>query len=230
MLSSYIFITRESLPKVSWTCSNETDISNATLFNDSTTLLTGKKKSSSATPLKNFLVELPDEFFDSPVVLNTNGSTAVMKRAAEDGDDDGDVVEVDLGDLFLNETLLNSTDAMMNDTITCEKNPYDYCFRRRYDTTGKKIYGGLELVLVVWSVYYLYCAAKEISFLGFKLFRKTVAMCPSRVLFLIACIFMVLATFCRIFCLPGLEDRLAIVIMVFTGCYFLFFCRYNIHS
>ena len=44
-------------------------------------------------------------------------------------------------------------------------------------------------------------------------------------LFLLACLLVLVAVPARLFCLSGLEDTLAIVIMTCTGPYFLFFCR-----
>ena len=54
---------------------------------------------------------------------------------------------------------------------------------------------------------------------------KTLALCPSRCLFLIACFLCQVAVPFRLLCLPKGEDQLALVIMLFTGPYFLFFCR-----
>ena len=47
----------------------------------------------------------------------------------------------------------------------------------------------------------------------------------SRVLFLLACLLVLVAVPARLLCFSGLEDTLAIVIMTCTGPYFLFFCR-----
>ena len=43
------------------------------------------------------------------------------------------------------------------------------------------------MILVLWSLFYLVVAVRECSFLGVRLFMRTLALCPSRVMFLIAC-------------------------------------------
>lgn len=93
----------------------------------------------------------------------------------------------------------------------------------------------------MWSGIYLAIAVRERSFLGGQIFKENMQLCPSRVLFLIACFLVLLCAplrstinkrlqlyftiFRRLFCFCNAEDSLAIVIMTFTGPYFLFFCR-----
>ena len=84
---------------------------------------------------------------------------------------------------------------------------------------------------------------RERGFLGGQIFKENMVLCPSRVLFLIACFLILVkksilkqkryfeaisqvAIPFRLLCIPGPEDSLAIAIMVCTGPYFLFFCRY----
>ncbi len=50
-----------------------------------------------------------------------------------------------------------------------------------------------EAILVVWSFIYLVSAAKEISHMGVRLFWRTLALCPSRIMFLFACFLCLLA-------------------------------------
>ncbi len=66
---------------------------------------------------------------------------------------------------------------------------------------------------------------REVSHNGPRLFLTTMALCPSRVLFLTACLSSLLAVPFRLGCQPHIEDRLALLVMLFTGPYFLFFCR-----
>jgi hypothetical protein len=108
-------------------------------------------------------LELPEAFFESPIVLNAPQSG--------DGDEMGHLI-----DMFTNSTL-----AMIdNDNVTCTEEPYNMCFRTKYIETYDKVYLLCEIVLVAWSMWYLISAAREVSFLGWRLFMKTVAMCPSR--------------------------------------------------
>ena len=51
---------------------------------------------------------------------------------------------------------------------------------------------GCELVILVWSVIYLAIAVRERSFLGGQIFMENMQLCPSRVLFLMACFLVVL--------------------------------------
>ncbi len=78
---------------------------------------------------------------------------------------------------------------------------------------------------MVWSCFYLFWAAKETTHLGFRLFFRTLFLCPSRVMFLIACALSILAVPFRLSCSSGAEDNLALLVMLMTGPYFLFFCR-----
>jgi len=48
---------------------------------------------------------------------------------------------------------------------------------------------------------------------------------PSRVMFLFSCWLMLTVPFLKFFCLPELEDHVAVAIMLTTSPYFLFFCR-----
>ncbi|XP_059093541.1 transient receptor potential cation channel subfamily V member 5-like isoform X2 [Tigriopus californicus] len=101
----------------------------------------------------------------------------------------------------------------------------DMCYLHSYSTHETFLRGIGELVLVIWSIGYFLNAMREVSFLGPRLFLKTLALCPSRCLFLCACLLCPLAIPFRLACQPEIEDRLALVVMLFTGPYFLFFCR-----
>ena len=60
------------------------------------------------------------------------------------------------------------------------------------DTTVKKIRMVCELVILIWSIIYLAIAIRERSFLGGQIFKENMVLCPSRVLFLLACFLVVL--------------------------------------
>ena len=68
----------------------------------------------------------------------------------------------------------------------------DMCHLQVFDTIEKQIRMGCELVIVVWSLIYLIIAGRERSFLGGQIFKENMQLCPSRVLFLIACFLVVL--------------------------------------
>lgn len=112
-----------------------------------------------------------------------------------------------------------------NLTGTEDELPPDMCYLHSYSTHEAFLRGIGELILVIWSVGYFLNAMREVSFLGPRLFLKTLALCPSRCLFLFACLLCPLAIPFRLACQPEIEDRLALVVMLFTGPYFLFFCR-----
>ena len=112
-------------------------------------------------------------------------------------------------------------------------NPMEYaeaehawkCHLRSYDTNLKMARGLGEVILVILSVYYLVMAVRELMFGGWKLMLATLALCPSRIMFLTACMLCIIAIPFRLSCAFSTENSLAILIMLLTGPYFLFFCR-----
>ena len=125
----------------------------------------------------------------------------------------------------LNGTLDNETTVQHGCNQDDDVGEEDSCYLNTYNTPFLQARGVCELVLVIWSLIYLLIAFREASFLGIRLFMRNLALCPSRVLFLIACFLAILSVPFRLACVPGAEDRLALVVMLFTGNYFLFFCR-----
>ena len=99
------------------------------------------------------------------------------------------------------------------------------CYLSSYETIRDKIRIISEIVITIWSVVYLAIAARELSFLGWKIFKENMILCPSRVLFLIACFLMQFCVPLRLACKPLYEDQISIIVMFFIGFYFLFFCR-----
>ena len=67
----------------------------------------------------------------------------------------------------------------------------DMCHLQAFDTIEKQIRLGCEIIIVVWSLIYLVIAVRERSFLGGQIFKENMQLCPSRVLFLIACLLVV---------------------------------------
>ena len=61
----------------------------------------------------------------------------------------------------------------------------NYCYLNEYDTLIKQLRGISEVILVLWSMVYLAIAVREFTFLPIKIFMQNMALCPSRVGFLI---------------------------------------------
>ena len=104
--------------------------------------------------------------------------------------------------LALNDSMANITAAL--NTIKDEEEEeeemcdipeeeLDMCHLQAYDTPVKQVRLGCELVILVWSLVYLAIAVRERSFLGPTIFKENMILCPSRVLFLIACTLVILA-------------------------------------
>ncbi|KAG7169642.1 Transient receptor potential cation channel subfamily V member 5-like [Homarus americanus] len=75
------------------------------------------------------------------------------------------------------------------------------------------------------SLAYLIGAANEARFQGGKMFVENLSTVPSRVLFLLACTMVMVMAVLRMLCMSEAEDVVAIMVMLCTGPYFLFFCR-----
>uniref|UniRef100_T1IIR8 Ion transport domain-containing protein n=1 Tax=Strigamia maritima TaxID=126957 RepID=T1IIR8_STRMM len=82
-----------------------------------------------------------------------------------------------------------------------------------------------EPFTVVGAVWYLVTAAREASFLGYYLFMESLKTVPSRILFLVSCMLVVVMVPLRVSCLRAAEDIVAVFVMITTAPYFLFFCR-----
>ncbi|XP_069188418.1 transient receptor potential cation channel subfamily V member 5 [Procambarus clarkii] len=75
------------------------------------------------------------------------------------------------------------------------------------------------------SLAYLVGAANEGRFQGAQMFVENLSTVPSRVLFLLACIMVMVMGALRALCMNEAEDLVAVMVMLCTGPYFLFFCR-----
>ena len=119
--------------------------------------------------------------------------------------------------------------ASMNGTLCrCKDSPLvyqDMCYLHTYDTIKDKVRGCIEALLVLWSIVYLGIAAKETTFNTRKIYLQSMALCPSRVLFLLSCFLMLFTVPLRLACESPLENQLAILIMYMIPMYCLFFCR-----
>lgn len=68
-------------------------------------------------------------------------------------------------------------------------------------------------------------ALREARFLGYKMFVENLMTAPSRVMFLFSCWLMLIMPVLRLGCLDEAEDHVAVIIMLTTAPYFLFYCR-----
>ena len=113
-------------------------------------------------------------------------------------------------------------------TCRCKDSPLvytDMCYLHTYDTIIDMIRGCIEILLVIWSLIYLGIAAKETTYNERKIYMQSMKLCPSRVLFLLACILMQFTVPLRLTCQATQENSLAILIMYLIPFYSLFFCR-----
>ncbi|KYM91409.1 Transient receptor potential cation channel subfamily V member 5 [Atta colombica] len=82
-----------------------------------------------------------------------------------------------------------------------------------------------EIFMFIAAVLYILAALREARFLGLHMFIENLMTVPSRVMFLISCCILMWFPFLRFTCSDEVEDMLAVVVMLTTAPYFLFFCR-----
>ncbi|KAG6455589.1 hypothetical protein O3G_MSEX009288 [Manduca sexta] len=99
------------------------------------------------------------------------------------------------------------------------------CRLMNFDTWHAKLRIAAELLLWVGALAYFGSALREAKFLGLKMFFENLSTVPSRVMFLFSCFLMLILPTLRLWCADEAEDHLAVIIMLTTAPYFLFFCR-----
>ncbi|CAB3220911.1 unnamed protein product [Arctia plantaginis] len=99
------------------------------------------------------------------------------------------------------------------------------CRLMNFDTWQAKIRISAELLLWMGALAYFGAALREARFLGLKMFIENLSTVPSRVMFLLSCLLMLVLPVLRLWCAEKEEDHLAVIIMLTTAPYFLFFCR-----
>ncbi|GBP18545.1 Transient receptor potential cation channel subfamily V member 6 [Eumeta japonica] len=99
------------------------------------------------------------------------------------------------------------------------------CRLMNFETLQAKIRICAELVLWLGALAYVSAALREARFLGIKMFIENLSTVPSRVMFLFSCLLMLCLPTLRLWCADEAEDHLAVIIMLTTAPYFLFFCR-----
>ncbi|KMQ98230.1 transient receptor potential cation channel subfamily v member 6 [Lasius niger] len=99
------------------------------------------------------------------------------------------------------------------------------CRLMQLTTMSAKIRLTGEVVMYVAAMLYIIAALREARFLGLNMFIENLMTAPSRVMFLFSCCILLSFPFLRFACADEVEDMLAVVVMLTTAPYFLFFCR-----
>ncbi|XP_019698427.1 transient receptor potential cation channel subfamily V member 5 [Harpegnathos saltator] len=99
------------------------------------------------------------------------------------------------------------------------------CRLMQLTTISAKIRLTAEVLMEIAAVLYILAALREARFLGLNMFVENLMTAPSRVMFLFSCCILLSFPFLRLACADEVEDMLAVVVMLTTAPYFLFFCR-----
>ncbi|XP_077294935.1 transient receptor potential cation channel subfamily V member nanchung [Arctopsyche grandis] len=99
------------------------------------------------------------------------------------------------------------------------------CRLMQINSYQAKIRISAEIALWFGSILYIIAALREAHFLGYKMFIENLMTAPSRVMFLSSCLLMLALPGLRLACLDEVEDHVAVIIMLTTAPYFLFYCR-----
>ncbi|XP_063424238.1 transient receptor potential cation channel subfamily V member 5-like isoform X5 [Mytilus trossulus] len=116
----------------------------------------------------------------------------------------------------------NQTGNGMTNTTSA---PADPCFLLKACDTNDKIRWALEIIVLLAAIMYLCLAMKEIYHQGFNIFFTTLGGAPMKMLFLLSCVFVVMMLPGRATCSTQYEDVVAVLAILGTAPYFLFFCR-----
>ncbi|KOC68960.1 Transient receptor potential cation channel subfamily V member 6 [Habropoda laboriosa] len=82
-----------------------------------------------------------------------------------------------------------------------------------------------EVLMEIAAILYILAALREARFLGLNMFIENLMTAPSRVMFLFSCCILLSFPLLRLSCADQVEDMLAVMVMLTTAPYFLFFCR-----
>ncbi|GAB6027573.1 hypothetical protein CHUAL_001812 [Chamberlinius hualienensis] len=113
----------------------------------------------------------------------------------------------------------------VNDTIANSTTELNDCYLLEYDDSNDIVRWAAEVLTVAGAVLYLSGAGLEIKYLGYRMFTQNLMTVPSRVLFLFSCCLITLMLPLRFTCDYESEDKVAVISMLTTAPYFLFFCR-----
>ncbi|XP_011054744.1 PREDICTED: transient receptor potential cation channel subfamily V member 5 isoform X2 [Acromyrmex echinatior] len=132
-----------------------------------------------------------------------------------------------------NKTDANSTVKTIIDGVARPKFKSNYwwddfseeCRLMQLSEMSAKIRLTAEIFMFIAAVLYILAALREAKFLGLHMFIENLMTVPSRVMFLISCCILMWFPVLRFTCSDEVEDMLAVVVMLTTAPYFLFFCR-----
>ncbi|XP_066600536.1 transient receptor potential cation channel subfamily V member 5 isoform X2 [Prorops nasuta] len=99
------------------------------------------------------------------------------------------------------------------------------CRLMQLNNTASKVRLTAEVFMELAAILYIAAALREARFLGLNMFIENLMTAPSRVMFLFSCCILLTFPFLRLACADEIEDMLAVVVMLTTAPYFLFFCR-----
>ncbi|XP_023309951.1 transient receptor potential cation channel subfamily V member 5 [Anoplophora glabripennis] len=127
-----------------------------------------------------------------------------------------------------NKTNLKNISVEIDDEYDVEEwwdNLQEECRLMQLETPEAKIRLAAEVAITIGAFLYLGAAIREARFLGTRMFFENLRTSPSRVMFLFSCILMLIIPWLRLACEDEIEDTVAVMVMLTTAPYFLFFCR-----
>ncbi|XP_033231700.1 transient receptor potential cation channel subfamily V member 5 [Belonocnema kinseyi] len=125
----------------------------------------------------------------------------------------------------LNVTKLCTGDGCDGDDDDWWEDLAEECRLMQITSSTAKIRLTAEICMEIGAILYIAAALREARFLGLNMFIENLMTAPSRVMFLFSCCILLSFPFLRIACEDEVEDMLAVVVMLTTAPYFLFFCR-----
>ncbi|XP_017893600.1 transient receptor potential cation channel subfamily V member 5 isoform X2 [Ceratina calcarata] len=173
-------------------------------------------------------------------VFDYSYESSLHSRTVEPYEDRGDEQRsMNYFKIMINESLayVNSTTRFLDVVNTSsplprDNNEHDWwndlteeCRLMQLTTFSTKIRLTAEIVMEVAAALYIVAALREARFLGLNMFVENLMTAPSRVMFLFSCCILQTFPFLRLNCADEVEDMLAVVVMLTTAPYFLFFCR-----
>lgn len=137
-----------------------------------------------------------------------------------------DAKPIDETVLRINSTILFNGDGIsFTSKYNWWNNLTEECRLMHLDTLSTKIRLTAEVLMEIAATLYIFAALREARFLGLNMFIENLMTAPSRVMFLFSCCILLTFPFLRLICADEIEDMLAVVVMLTTAPYFLFFCR-----
>ncbi|CAK9830452.1 Transient receptor potential cation channel subfamily V member 6 [Anthophora retusa] len=142
---------------------------------------------------------------DQYLEMTSNGTTSISMNTQMAFDDVTSTSDSDKNDWWVNLT--------------------EECRLMRLTTLSAKIRLIAEVLMEIAALLYIFAALREARFLGLNMFIENLMTAPSRVMFLFSCSTLLSFPLLRLACADQVEDMLAVMVMLTTAPYFLFFCR-----